>query len=138
MNLGAGRPGQEAVNLIDVVRVSAALSNAKRYEILKTLYRGVLVSCCDRFHLGEQGACVSDVVSAFKMSQSTISHHLAVLEEAGLVRSEARGLYTCYFPNTAVIEEYLAALRAQLLDVEVPCCVTVQDGVPQEPGRKGK
>lgn len=124
--------------MVDVVRVSAALSNAKRYEILKTLYRGALVSCCDRFHLGEQGACVSDVVSAFKMSQSTISHHLAVLEEAGLVRSEARGLYTCYFPNTAVIEEYLTTLRAQFLDAEVPGCVTDQDGKPGKTPRVKK
>lgn len=124
--------------MIDVIRVSAALSNAKRYEILKTLYRGVLVSCCDRFHFGEQGACVSDVVSAFKMSQSTISHHLAVLEEAGLVRSEARGLYTCYFPNTAVVEEFLAALRAQLLDVEAPSCATDQDGAQEKLCRREK
>lgn len=100
--------------MADIVRVAAALSNEKRYEMLKMIFRGALVSCCDRLEFGEQGVCVADMVGAVGMSQSTISHHLSVLEEAGLVRRETRGLWTCYFPNPAAIEEFAALVRQDL------------------------
>ncbi|MGE5529866.1 MAG: ArsR/SmtB family transcription factor [Patescibacteria group bacterium] len=98
----------------DVVRIGAALANEKRYGILRAIFRGSLQTCCDRFEVWENGVCVADVVGAFKLSQSTVSHHLSILEEAGLVRRETRGLWTCYFPNGEAIEAFTAALREDL------------------------
>ena len=104
------------MGLIDVVRVSAALGNEKRYAMLEAIFKGSIKTCCDRFEVWEHGVCVADMVSMFKLSQSTISHHLSVLEEAGLTRRENRGLWTCYFPNEAAVEEFLAAIRRSLLE----------------------
>lgn len=101
--------------MIDTARVGAALGNEKRYAILKAIYRGALQTCCDRFEAWENGACVADVVGAFKLSQSTVSHHLVILEEAGLIRRETRGLWTLYFPRAEAIEAFTAALREELL-----------------------
>lgn len=101
--------------MIDVVRVGAALGNEKRYAILKAIFRSSLKTCCDRFEAWENGACVADVVGAFKLSQSTVSHHLAILEEAGLIRRETRGLWTLYFPNRDAVETLAEALREELL-----------------------
>ncbi len=41
-------------------------------------------------------ACVCDLTTPFNVSQPTISHHLKVLREAGLVDSERRGTWVWY------------------------------------------
>src|SRR3954462_7663459 len=41
-------------------------------------------------------ACVCDLNDAFDLSQPTISHHLKVLHEAGLVDREKRGVWVYY------------------------------------------
>jgi ArsR family transcriptional regulator, arsenate/arsenite/antimonite-responsive transcriptional repressor len=41
-------------------------------------------------------ACVCDLTTPFDVSQPTISHHLRVLREAGLVDSERRGTWVWY------------------------------------------
>jgi ArsR family transcriptional regulator, arsenate/arsenite/antimonite-responsive transcriptional repressor len=46
---------------------------------------------------GEGGeACVCDLTGAFDLSQPTISHHLKVLHEAGLVDRDKRGVWVYY------------------------------------------
>ena len=70
--------------MVDPSEIGAAIASEKRYAILKALFRGSIQTCCDRFEIWESGACVADVVSAFKLSQSTVSHHLSLLEKADL------------------------------------------------------
>lgn len=41
-------------------------------------------------------ACVCDLLPAFDLSQPTISHHLKVLHEAGLLNREKRGVWVYY------------------------------------------
>ena len=41
-------------------------------------------------------ACVCDLTDAFDLSQPTISHHLKVLHEAGLLDREKRGVWVYY------------------------------------------
>ena len=41
-------------------------------------------------------ACVCDLTGAFDLTQPTISHHLKVLREAGLIASERRGTWVYY------------------------------------------
>lgn len=41
-------------------------------------------------------ACVGEVSGALDLTQPTISHHLKVLREAGLLDSERRGTLICY------------------------------------------
>jgi len=40
--------------------------------------------------------CVCDLTAAFDLSQPTISHHLKVLRDAGLVESSRRGTWAYY------------------------------------------
>jgi ArsR family transcriptional regulator len=44
----------------------------------------------------DQPLCVCHIVDAFDLSQPTISHHLKLLREAGLITSEKRGLWAYY------------------------------------------
>jgi ArsR family transcriptional regulator, arsenate/arsenite/antimonite-responsive transcriptional repressor len=55
-------------------------------------------------------ACVCHLTEPLELSQPTVSHHLKVLSQAGLVEREQRGNWA-YF---RVREEPLAALRALL------------------------
>ena len=50
--------------------------------------------------------CVCELTGTFDVSQPTISHHLRVLREAGLVDSERRGTWVYYWARP----EALAAL----------------------------
>jgi ArsR family transcriptional regulator len=53
-------------------------------------------------------ACVCDLNDAFDLSQPTISHHLKVLHEAGLLDRDKRGIWVYYRART----EAMAALGA--------------------------
>jgi ArsR family transcriptional regulator len=49
--------------------------------------------------------CVCDVESQFALSQPTISHHLKILREAGLVAAEQRGLWVYYYLRMAAMDK---------------------------------
>lgn len=53
-------------------------------------------------------ACVCDLTEPLGLSQPTVSHHLKVLGEAGLVRRERRGTWAWY----SVVPERLAEIAA--------------------------
>jgi ArsR family transcriptional regulator len=54
--------------------------------------------------------CVCNLTETFELSQPTISHHLRVLREAGLVESSRRGTWAYY----RLVPETVAALRGTL------------------------
>lgn len=60
-------------------------------------------------------ACVCDLTGAFELSGPTISHHLRVLREAGLVDCERRGTWVYYSVRPAALRQL-----AGLLDSAVP------------------
>jgi ArsR family transcriptional regulator len=61
-----------------------------------------------RQHAGE--VCVCELVPLFDLSQPTVSHHLKVLREAGIVGSERRGLWAYYYVLAEPLEEFSAWL----------------------------
>jgi ArsR family transcriptional regulator, arsenate/arsenite/antimonite-responsive transcriptional repressor len=48
-------------------------------------------------------ACVCDLTSAFDLSQPTISHHLKVLHESGLLDRDKRGVWVYYRARTGAL-----------------------------------
>ena len=69
----------------DLAAVFKALSDPIRLRLLS-----VVAS-----HTGQE-ACVCDVSAGFDVSQPTISHHLKVLRQAGLIEGERRGTWVYY------------------------------------------
>jgi ArsR family transcriptional regulator, arsenate/arsenite/antimonite-responsive transcriptional repressor len=65
-------------------------------------------------HAGGE-ACVCDLNDAFDLSQPTISHHLKVLHEAGLLDREKRGVWVYYRVRPAALGS-LAALVSMPVD----------------------
>ncbi|HET8607990.1 MAG TPA: metalloregulator ArsR/SmtB family transcription factor [Gaiellaceae bacterium] len=54
--------------------------------------------------------CVCDLNAAFDLSQPTISHHLKLLREAGIVESQRRGTWAYY----RLVPETIAGLASAL------------------------
>ncbi len=50
-------------------------------------------------------ACVCDLGDAFDLSQPTISHHLKVLHEAGLLDRSKRGVWVYYAVNARALKD---------------------------------
>jgi len=58
--------------------------------------------------LGAEGeVCACDLKACCTLAQPTVSHHLKVLRNAGLVSYERRGQWLYYRPETAAIQELM-------------------------------
>jgi ArsR family transcriptional regulator len=86
---------------------------AASFKALSDPVRLRLLSLIASFDGGE--ACVCDLTGPFDVSQPTISHHLKVLREAGLIGSERRGTWVYY----RVVPDALARLGSLLATDDV-------------------
>ena len=102
----AGEPCCEPVVYPDIERVQAERTAA----IAKALGDPVRLQLVDvlRKHAGK--VCVCELVPLFDLSQPTVSHHLKVLRDAGIVGSERRGLWAYYYVVPDALEELSAWL----------------------------
>jgi ArsR family transcriptional regulator len=86
-----------------------AIADPTRRRILRALKERGACS------LGKEvGLCASDVEARVELSQSTISHHMAVLTKTGLVDATKIGLWMWYRRNETAIRELARTLRQQL------------------------
>ena len=91
----------------ELARMAAALGHPARVRILRFLM--------------EQRECFAGaIVDHLPLAQSTVSQHLKVLREAGLIRGDMEGLHICYCANTE-------RLRSVALLVEALLTTTPQD-----------
>lgn len=94
---------------MDSITFAKAIADETRQTIMKHL-------CC-------QWLCVSDVVAHLgKVSQPTVSHHLAILREAGLVNTRREGKQVFYSLN----QEAVAFCCGTLMQRFAPDQVTMQ------------
>jgi ArsR family transcriptional regulator len=85
--------GEEAERLAGLCK---ALGHPVRLQIVDLLSR----------YAGQ--VCVCDIEGQFDLTQPTISHHLRVLREAGLVGFQQRGLWAYYFLRPGAIQDLTA------------------------------
>jgi ArsR family transcriptional regulator len=78
---------------VRMAAVAKALGDPVRIQLVDVL----------RKHAGK--VCVCELVPLFELSQPTISHHLKVLREAGIVGSERQGLWAYYFVIPDALKE---------------------------------
>ncbi|WP_207843640.1 ArsR/SmtB family transcription factor [Williamsia soli] len=57
-------------------------------------------------------ACVCDISGSFDLSQPTISHHLKVLRQAGLLDCERRGTWVYYWVIPSALQQLSSVLSA--------------------------
>jgi len=80
---GPDTPAMDGAAAAELAAVFRALSDPTR------------VSIVNRLACGEE-CCVCDLTDAFALSQPTVSHHLRILRDAGLVEAERRGTWAYY------------------------------------------
>ena len=69
-----------------------ALSHPARLAILQTLSR--------------RGSCIcGEIVDVLPLSQATVSQHLKILKDAGLITGEIDGQRSCYCINTETMRD---------------------------------
>ncbi len=91
-------------------RISAATADvlAAAFKALGDPVRLRLMSMIASAPDGE--ACVCDLTPAFTLSGPTISHHLKILREAGLVDAERRGTWVYYRARRSVLRQLAGLL----------------------------
>lgn len=89
---------------------TAAAGLARVFKALADPVRLRLVSMIGAHQGGE--VCVCELTDAFDLTQPTISHHLKVLREAGIIDSERRGTWVYYRLQPAALERMAALLAA--------------------------
>jgi len=91
-----------AERLAALAQAYKALGNPVRLRILQIL-------------AGREGCFCGDIVEIFGMAQSTISHHLKTLKDAGLIRGSERGTWVCYCLDRDRLRELADRLAPELL-----------------------
>jgi ArsR family transcriptional regulator len=84
------------------VKILSALSDPTRLEIIE--------------FLGEEERCVCEIVPAFGRAQSTISKHLSILNEAGILERRIDGKRTLYRVKNPKLFDLLREVDALALD----------------------
>ncbi|HEY6253170.1 MAG TPA: metalloregulator ArsR/SmtB family transcription factor [Candidatus Angelobacter sp.] len=92
-----------------LVHALKAIGDPTRLKILRILkLRG-------RCSIGKPvGMCACDIEEQVKLSQPTVSHHMAVLTKAGLVRAEKQGLWRWYQRNEKSLKELAQAIKGSI------------------------
>ena len=82
----------------DTARLAKALGHPARVAIVR-----MLIAC---------GECVcGTIVEGLPLSQATVSQHLKVLKEAGLIRGEIDGPRVCYCINPEAVKRFKSLLE---------------------------
>lgn len=88
-------------------KIFKALSDSNRLKIIDML------SC------GEKCAC--DILENFEFTQPTLSHHMKVLIECGLVKSRKEGLWSYYSLDTTNSNRLVLFLMTLITSTEEDC-----------------
>ena len=87
-----------------------------RVDQLKALASPVRLQMVDLIYYGGGEICVCDLQENFDLSQPTISHHLKVLREAGLIQSRQEGTFVYHRVDASAFAD-LSALMDRLSTV---------------------
>lgn len=106
--------------------VTAATEFAAMFKAIADPVRLRLLSLIAAHRDGQ--ACVCDLSGAFELSGPTISHHLKVLRESGIITGERHGTWIYY--------RVLPAAIRQLAGVLTPAATDTYPDTPAEPGER--
>lgn len=97
------------------VQPSLTMAEAVRSTTdLEILAHPVRMQLLDVLARQEGTVCVCDLEAAVPVKQPTISHHLRLLREAGLVHSEKRGLFAYYHVDRGALDSLRERIAERL------------------------
>lgn len=95
-------------NYVESAKIFKALGDPKRAMIVDMLSCGELCAC--------------KILEKFDMSQSTLSHHMKLLRECGLVNARDEGKWTYYTLNDKAIHDFKAFFCSITTNKDVCIC----------------
>jgi DNA-binding transcriptional ArsR family regulator len=97
-------------------RALHAIADPTRRRILRALKEGALAAKAAGKGAGVVGSCLcaGDIEERVRLSQPTISHHMAILTKAGLVEATRRGTWRWYRRDEKAIRGVVKILRGKL------------------------
>jgi DNA-binding transcriptional ArsR family regulator len=97
-------------------RVLHAIADPTRRQILQALKQESIGARTEGKSAGgfRFCLCAGDIEARVKLSQPTISHHMAILTKAGLVEATKRGQWRWYRRNEKAIRGVVTLLRGKL------------------------
>jgi ArsR family transcriptional regulator len=95
--------------LKQIEKISKALGDSNRLKILH--------------YIAGKGGCgeCSGLTNVVGLAQPSISHHVKILVEAGLIDGEKEGRNYSYHLNTGILNQYLSALGELTSPIFAPC-----------------
>lgn len=84
-------------NLKQIVKIAKALSDENRFKIFTTISEKGEIAC-------------KEITSMFNLTQPTISHHLKVLMESGLIDFRKEGQWSYFYVNKVILDKYISIL----------------------------
>ena len=90
------------LTLKQIEKISKALGDTNRLKILQ--------------HISKKGGCgeCSEIQDVIDLTQPSISHHIKILLEAGLIEQEKEGRNHKYTLNDQLVKDYTSTVGAQL------------------------
>ena len=88
-------------NTVCLAKAADALAHPLRIEIFK------YIVLCNKERITVKN---KDLVKAFGYSQATVSQHINILKEGGLLTTRALGTSTCYYANIGSIQKFINEL----------------------------
>lgn len=95
-----------------IVQDSAAITPI--VEIFKALGDKTRLQLALYIHASDDAVCACAFPEAFNMSQSTVSHHLGKLVDAGVLNREKRGKWSFFSIATSFNPEFLELVQQQV------------------------
>lgn len=86
-----------SIDTRQIVRISKALGDENRFRIFRTILERGEISC-------------KEITELFPLSQPTISHHLKILTESGLIAIRKEGQWSFFSINSQTVQQYLDSL----------------------------
>jgi len=89
-------------------------------KIIKALSDGNRLKIIDILSCGEKCAC--DILEHFQFTQPTLSHHMKVLIDCGLVKSRKEGLWNHYSLNITNCNKLILFFMSIITDTDDCIC----------------
>ncbi|ACC98406.1 putative transcriptional regulator [Elusimicrobium minutum Pei191] len=98
------------MNSAERVNIFAALAQESRLSVFKILVEH-----------GTTGMCAGDISKKLNIAKNTLSFHLLLLTQAGLLKKRKEGLYIYYAVNFEAIKEVIDFLLVDCCNSECTC-----------------
>lgn len=123
-------PASSSFERCQLAKVYRALGHPARLAIIETLAK-------------QNNACCGEIVNCLPLAQSTVSQHLQVLKETGLLTCQAKGRSCHYFLNMEIIssaasasDSFFRAIETEKASCPKAACAEPMDIVTPDPASR--